>query len=170
MARALCIALCAIVAACTSIGPNGGTTPDPRIWDVRAGRGMSEPQLVTALANVRYRLLGEIHDNPEHHTIRARLITEIAARGARPAIVMEQFDLDHDDALRTAQMSSVDAEKLADAGQLDRKGWLWPMHKPILEAAIAACHATARSFEQTPWEHIARLYDALSAIAPSPIW
>ena len=38
-----------------------------------------------------------------------------------------------------------------------------------LEAAIAACHATARSFEETPWEHIVRLYDALSAIAPSPV-
>ena len=41
-----------------------------------------------------------------------------------------------------------------------------PFH---LEAAIAACHATARSFEETPWKNIVRLYDALVAIAPSPV-
>jgi uncharacterized iron-regulated protein len=112
--------------------------PDPLIWDVRASRFVTEDQLVAVLANARYRLLGEVHDNSAHHALRARLISELAARGARPAVVMEQFDLDRDDALRAAQASGRDAEGLADAGRLDRKGWQWPMHKPILEAAITA--------------------------------
>jgi uncharacterized iron-regulated protein len=112
--------------------------PDALIWDVRASRFVTEAQLVAALANARYRLLGEIHDNPAHHAIRARLISALVARGMRPAVVMEQFDLDRDDALRAAQASGRDAEGLADAGRLDRKGWQWPMHKPILEAALAA--------------------------------
>jgi RNA polymerase sigma factor (sigma-70 family) len=38
-----------------------------------------------------------------------------------------------------------------------------------LQAAIAACHARARAAEQTDWPRIAALYDALAAIAPSPI-
>jgi len=38
-----------------------------------------------------------------------------------------------------------------------------------LEAAIAACHATAPSFEATPWKHIVRLYDALLVFTPSPV-
>lgn len=38
-----------------------------------------------------------------------------------------------------------------------------------LQAAIAACHATAPSMEATDWLRIAALYDALSALAPSPI-
>jgi RNA polymerase sigma factor (sigma-70 family) len=38
-----------------------------------------------------------------------------------------------------------------------------------LQAAIAACHARARTPEQTDWERIAALYDALSALAPSPV-
>ncbi len=138
MVRAICTALCTLLTACSSIALNGGFTPDPRIWDVRAARWVTEPELIAALTGVRYRLLGEIHDNPEHHAIRARLITELAARGPHPALVMEQFDLDHDGALLAAQASTFDAEKLADAGQLDRKAWLWPMHKPILEAAVAA--------------------------------
>jgi RNA polymerase sigma-70 factor (ECF subfamily) len=38
-----------------------------------------------------------------------------------------------------------------------------------LQAAIAACHARARSPEETDWERIVLLYDALFEIRPSPI-
>jgi RNA polymerase sigma-70 factor (ECF subfamily) len=38
-----------------------------------------------------------------------------------------------------------------------------------LEAGIAATHALAPSAEQTPWEEIVRLYDALLQIRPSPV-
>jgi hypothetical protein len=35
--------------------------------------------------------------------------------------------------------------------------------------AIAACHARARSPEETDWVHIARLYAELAQLAPSPV-
>ncbi len=38
-----------------------------------------------------------------------------------------------------------------------------------LQAAIAACHARARSPEDTDWARIAALYDALAQLAPSPV-
>ena len=38
-----------------------------------------------------------------------------------------------------------------------------------LQGAIAACHARARTFEETDWERIAALYDALAQLAPSPV-
>src|ERR687883_635322 len=38
-----------------------------------------------------------------------------------------------------------------------------------LQAAIAACHARARTPEQTDWAAIAALYDALAQVAPSPV-
>ena len=38
-----------------------------------------------------------------------------------------------------------------------------------LQAAIAACHAQARDPEDTDWERIAALYDALAQLIPSPI-
>jgi RNA polymerase sigma factor (sigma-70 family) len=38
-----------------------------------------------------------------------------------------------------------------------------------LQAAIAACHARARTPEETNWERIAALYDALAQLAPSPV-
>lgn len=38
-----------------------------------------------------------------------------------------------------------------------------------LQAAIAACHARAATAEDTDWERIAALYDALAQILPSPV-
>ena len=38
-----------------------------------------------------------------------------------------------------------------------------------LQAAIAACHARARSAQQTDWPRIAALYAALAQVAPSPV-
>ena len=38
-----------------------------------------------------------------------------------------------------------------------------------LQAAIAACHARARTPEETDWQRIAALYDALARLAPSPV-
>lgn len=38
-----------------------------------------------------------------------------------------------------------------------------------LQASIAECHAIARSVEDTDWERIVVLYEALGRIAPSPI-
>jgi predicted RNA polymerase sigma factor len=38
-----------------------------------------------------------------------------------------------------------------------------------LQAAIAACHARARVAEDTDWERIVALYDALAQLAPSPV-
>jgi RNA polymerase sigma-70 factor (ECF subfamily) len=38
-----------------------------------------------------------------------------------------------------------------------------------LQAAIAACHAAAASYELTNWAEIVRLYDLLVALNPSPV-
>ena len=38
-----------------------------------------------------------------------------------------------------------------------------------LQAAIAACHARARTRADTDWPRIAALYDALAQVAPSPV-
>jgi predicted RNA polymerase sigma factor len=53
---------------------------------------------------------------------------------------------------------------------LQRAETLGGSHGPYaLQAAIAACHARARTPEETDWARIAALYGALAGIAPSPI-
>lgn len=128
--------LVATLCGCAALGSLGGARE--RIYDVRGARTIDRATLVARLAHARYRLLGELHDNPEDHRVRADLLSALAASGQRPAVVFEQFDLPHDDALARAQAAGANAEALADAGQLDRRGWKWPMHEPIVAAALAA--------------------------------
>lgn len=44
-----------------------------------------------------------------------------------------------------------------------------PLGPYTVQAAIAACHARAPRFEDTDWEAIVALYDALAQLAPSPV-
>lgn len=44
-----------------------------------------------------------------------------------------------------------------------------PLGPYTLQAAIAACHARAPTAEETDWERIVALYDALAQVAPSPV-
>jgi RNA polymerase sigma factor (sigma-70 family) len=53
---------------------------------------------------------------------------------------------------------------------LERAGQLGQGYGPYaLQAAIAACHARALAPEQTDWQTIAALYDALAQLSPSPV-
>ena len=52
---------------------------------------------------------------------------------------------------------------------LERAEALGPARPFTLQAAIAACHARARTADETDWQRIASLYAALAQITPSPI-
>jgi len=159
-----------ILAACRTVAPDLAVAVDvpARIWDVRGERFVDERDLVTRLTAARFRLLGEIHDNPRHHAARARIVTAIAAQGARPAVVFEPFDLAHDDALTAAQSRDVDADALAQAGELDRKAWRWPLHRPIVEAALAAGLPVRAG--NVPAGALMRLARAGPAALPNTAW
>ncbi len=80
-------------------------------------------------------LLGEVHDNANQHRMRAALLAELLADGRPTTVVFEQMGRADDTAIAA---SPRDAEAIAEAGRLDRKGWGWPLHKPLFDAAIAA--------------------------------
>ena len=58
------------------------------------------------------------------------------------------------------------AEGARRLGRSAQGGTLGAWH---LEAAIAACHATASRFEETDWPRILALYDRLLELRPSPV-
>ena len=95
---------------------------------------MSTDQAVALMRQADHVLLGEVHDNPVHHLERAKLITALADR--RPTVVFEQFSRSADAALATPVVG--DLEAWVDRAGLDRKGWAWPLHRPLIEAAQAA--------------------------------
>src|SRR5882757_6107648 len=104
-------------------------------------------------------------EEPEVHGLAA--LMEIQASRARarvgprgePILLLDQNRARWDQLLIHRGLSALQqAEELGDA--------LGPY---ALQAAIAACHARARTASETDWQRIATLYDALAQLMPSPI-
>jgi len=126
------------VSLCWACIASAATHPlEGRIWDVSAGRFVDAQTLYTRAAASRYVLLGEKHDSEFHHAGQLDVMQALAAQGVAPALALEQMDAPNQAALSAAQASGAqDPEALADAGQLNRKGWRWPMYKaPMAFAA-----------------------------------
>jgi uncharacterized iron-regulated protein len=111
-----------------------------RIWDVRAAGFVDGDVVARRLASARYALLGEKHDNPDHHAIQAALVRAMLAAGRRPAVAFEQLTADQAPALaRHLAASPRDAAGIADAVNWKRSGWPdYALYRPIVEAALAA--------------------------------
>jgi len=111
-----------------------------RIWDTRAGRFVSLDALAAELPRARYVLLGERHDNPDHHRLQAALVRALIAGGRRPAVAFEMFSADDAAAIRRHLASAPrDAAGLAEAVNWTRSGWPdWAHYQPIAQAALDA--------------------------------
>ena len=92
----------------------------------------------SASAPPDFLLLGEVHDNAEQHRLRAGRLAALLADGKPTAVVFEQLPFARNDALAARQRETPrDVEGLIDAGRLDRRGWRWPMHRPVFDAVVA---------------------------------
>lgn len=84
-------------------------------------------------------LLGERHDNPDHHRLQAWLIERLGELGRRPAIAFEMMESDQADIIaRHLAEKPGDAAGLGAALSWEKSGWpAWDEnYRPIAQAAI----------------------------------
>jgi len=81
-----------------------------KIWDVKNGKFIDRQQLVKNVTASHYILLGETHDNLQHHKDHALLIQQIAAAQPHTAIGMEMVNSD--------QVSAIDKAKITSSNDL----------------------------------------------------
>jgi uncharacterized iron-regulated protein len=89
-------------------------------------------------------LLGEVHDHPQQHALRLAALREHLATGARPALLMEQFDRPQQAALDAALAAqrgpfmAPDVQAVIAAGQGPGRGagWHWPFYEPFVALAM----------------------------------
>ena len=147
-ARAVALALLALViAGCAKGGQIEWESPVERthplvgrIWDVKAGAFIGEDALVARLVASRFALLGERHDNADHHALQAKLVRAMLEAGRRPALGFEMLATDDAPAIvRYLARSPKDAAGLGDAVNWSRSGWPeWRLYQPIAQAALDA--------------------------------
>ena len=136
--------LIAVLSACSvtdwqsSYGRNHRLTG--QIWDVSSGKFIDRRSLLIRLARAEFVLLGEKHDNPDHHRLQAELLRGLIAAGRRPAVGFEMFSLDDAGAIaKHLARAPSDAAGLGPAVNWQKSGWPdWAMYQPIAEAALAA--------------------------------
>ena len=98
-------------------------------------------RLVAAIGSHDVVLLGEVHDNIDQHALRAQVLRRWIERGARPALLMEQFDRERQPELDRAlgQPGASADTVIADAGGVSPRpgqGWQWPLYRPYVQLAI----------------------------------
>jgi len=152
--RGLALGVCCVISAlCAAMAPStaraAADVDDVFVEVVDAGGVRLDPvPLLKRVRGARYVLLGEVHDNALHHQLRAVLLRLLLSDGVPTTVVFEQIDRQHSTALQDAatraqadaalHRSAVDVEPVIDAGQFARKGWGWPLHRPLFVAALGA--------------------------------
>jgi uncharacterized iron-regulated protein len=102
------------------------------------------PGLIDALAAADILLIGEQHDNREHHRLQAWIVGELAQRDRPIAVAFEMIDESQraalDGFLRDWRRTGGprDATTLGGLLDWDAEGWPeWPLYQPIADAALA---------------------------------
>ncbi|MEV9635427.1 RNA polymerase sigma factor [Burkholderia pseudomallei] len=134
-------------------------------YSATAGDDWMRPALTDEALRLGRVLAGLAPDESEVHGLVAlmeiqasRMHTRVDAQG-RPVLLLDQDRSRWDPLLiRRGLAALARSEALGGASG-----------PYALQAALAACHARARHADDTDWEQIVALYDALAQVAPSPV-
>lgn len=133
-------------------------------YSATAGEDWVRPELCEDALRLG-RVLAELAPaEPEVHGLAALMEIQASRIGARtgpagePILLLEQNRALWDRLLIRRGLTALErAKKLGGRGPY------------VLQAAIAACHAKARTAEETDWPRIAGLYGELVHVVPSPV-
>ncbi len=111
-----------------------------RIWSNRSQAFVTWPELLQELAGSPAVLLGETHDNADHHDMHAAIIVALAADGGQRAVVFEMVGRSRDkDLKRFASRAESDPDALREMLAWDKSGWPdWSLYRPVFAAALAS--------------------------------
>lgn len=151
--RILLVALVMAVASCAS--RQAAPSPPPaapawaspllvdhplvgRIHDVTTGRFITRDDARAIVGGAQVVLLGEKHDNADHHRLQADVVAMMVQAGLRPAVAFEMIDVD--------QQSSVDtylahpqrtSRGFGHAVEWEARGWPdYALYEPIISVAM----------------------------------
>lgn len=103
-----------------------------------SGQPVGPDGLIDAVRQADYILLGEIHDNPDHHTLQALVISQLgmSPAGAQSTVVFEMLGYDKQ-AIIDSFMTDPDPARFGEVTGWNKSGWPdWKIYQPIMEAAV----------------------------------
>jgi uncharacterized iron-regulated protein len=111
-----------------------------QIYRVKDGARVDEAALIADAARADFVLIGERHDNPEHHRLLASLVAALEAQGQSPrAVAFEMIPAWRQLDLVEYLAADGDPAGLGQVIAWDASGWPeWASYQPIAEVALAS--------------------------------
>lgn len=108
-----------------------------QIWWAAESRFISRDELLGQLSAADVLLLGEKHDNPDHHTLRLELLQSLLATDRPSLLVMEMMAQTQQPAIDTLSAGNPPPETDAWPQLLTwDEGWTWPYYQPVISLAL----------------------------------
>jgi len=111
-----------------------------RVWSVDEQKFVDPKVLAKTLSGAAFVLLGEKHDNADHHQIQAWLTGQLLSGGRKMAVAFEMFGVDKAKVLRDFhETGSKEAADIAALTEWEKSGWpSWSLYQPIAQGALDA--------------------------------
>lgn len=108
------------------------------VWNVANAHPIERATMIRDLVPASFVLIGEQHDNPDHHRLQAALVTAMTRAGRRPALAFEMFGTDDQKAIDDFRAApDHDAKGLGPALGWEKRGWPdWSQYAPIAQVAF----------------------------------
>ncbi|MFI8384677.1 ChaN family lipoprotein [Pseudomonas sp. NPDC079086] len=109
-----------------------------QIIELRTGAQLTPAQLLERLAVAPKVLVGERHDNPDHHALQLWLLRALAAQRPQGSLLLEM--LTPDQQVKVDQVRAAIATGQAPQDMLDalawQPGWAWSLYGPLVQHAL----------------------------------
>ena len=147
-----------------------------KIWDMHSRSFIDEAALLARINTINVLLLGEVHDNPQHHENQQKLLKAQIESGAHPALMMEQLEAENQPAINLALVGSNRDESLAHLTGLIKFADKH-FYSPLLAIAydnklpVIAANIPRQQLQPAIWRGYAA-YDAdeLKRLAVEEVW
>ncbi|MFL2855304.1 MAG: ChaN family lipoprotein [Pseudohongiellaceae bacterium] len=140
-----------------------------QIWDSSVDTFVSVEEIANRSLAASYLLLGEKHDNPDHHALQLAFVNLLLNNNKLKQLVFEMMNTDSQSLLDRIQQQQFDnGNDLKAYLNWDEEGWDWEFYGPLIEAgydaevALAAGNITnARMGEVYGFESLPVEFDVL---------
>jgi len=110
-----------------------------KIWSSANNEFIELSELIETASNTEYLMLGEKHDNPDHHALQALVLDELLMRKRVGLVAFEMMNSDAQLRLDVIQQQSLASlNDLKTYLQWDEEGWDWDFYGPLLQKVYGA--------------------------------
>lgn len=109
-----------------------------QIIDLHSGARLTPEQLVAHLAKAPRVLVGEQHDNPDHHALQLWLLRALEARRGQGSLLLEMLANSQQPQVEDVKQQLREGLQIADLPKALEwsNGWPWALYGPIVRHAL----------------------------------